>query len=48
MTYKLWVNAERTVLVRLWDNGSMEVATRPDPGASWGPPVTVIEEAVNA
>lgn len=46
--YKLWVNAERTVLVRLWDDGSMEVATRSEPGATWGPPVEVREEAVAA
>lgn len=42
--YRLWVNADRTVLVRMWDNGRVEVATRPEPGAIWEPPVTLTEE----
>lgn len=37
--YQLFVNDERTVLVRLWSDGSCEVAQRPDSGATWGPPV---------
>jgi hypothetical protein len=40
----LWVNADRTVLVRCGEDGTMEVATRSDPGAIWGPPVVVVEE----
>jgi hypothetical protein len=46
-----WINAERTVLVRCWpeDEGAppeeMEVATREDPDAIWGPPVSVRLEA---
>jgi hypothetical protein len=43
--YLLWVNPERTVLVRWWTNNSMEVATRPEPGATWGPPIKVEMEA---
>lgn len=42
--YRLFVNDERTVLVRIWPSGQVEVATRPDPGAVWGPPVVVIED----
>jgi hypothetical protein len=45
MSYRLWVNRDRTVLVRLWDSGKMEIATRPDPGAVWGPPMELTEEA---
>ena len=44
-TMRQWINAERTVLVRTWASEDqptwMEVATRPDSGAIWGPPVTV-------
>lgn len=36
-----WVNKDRTVLVRMYKNGTMEVATRPEAGAIWGPPVKV-------
>lgn len=44
MTYKIWVNDERTVMVRLWSNGEMEVALRDDPSHSWGPPICMEEE----
>jgi hypothetical protein len=43
--YLLWVNAERTVLVRWWLDNSMEVCTRPEPDAIWGPPVKVEMQA---
>jgi hypothetical protein len=42
--YRLWVNTERTVLVRMWSSGEVEVCVREDPGAVWGPPVRVAEE----
>lgn len=42
--YRLWVNADRDVLVRLWANGHAEVATRRDACCSWGPPVELTEE----
>lgn len=45
-TYRLWVNAERTVLVRLWPIGAVEVATRESPAHTWGPPVALAEEKV--
>ena len=42
--YRLWINKERTVFVRLWKDGSMEVATREEPWDTWGPPVDLKEE----
>lgn len=42
--YRLWVNEARTILVRLYENGDMEVASRPRPGATWGLPIAVHEE----
>lgn len=50
--YKLYVNEERTIMVRVWTGGApegawegiwdkAEVATREDSHAIWGPPVTV-------
>lgn len=44
--YRLFVNAERTVLVRLWPSGRVEVARRDDPDAIWGPPVLLEEETL--
>jgi hypothetical protein len=44
--YELWVNAERTVLVRRWANGRVEVCTRPDPDAIWSPPIRCEPEVV--
>ncbi len=41
---KLWVNSERTVLVRQYDDGTVEVATRETPEHIWNPPVRVFEE----
>lgn len=46
MTYRLFVNDTRTVLVRLWDNDTMEVATRETPAHTWGPPIYLTEEKV--
>jgi hypothetical protein len=43
-SYRLWVNADRTVLVRFWMGGHVEVCTRPEEGAIWGPPVALTEE----
>ena len=42
-----WVNDERTVLVMQYDEnepGVLHVATRPEPGATWGPPIKVKKE----
>jgi hypothetical protein len=44
-TYLLWVNEDRTVLVRWWSDNSMEVCTRPESDAIWGPPQTLEMEA---
>lgn len=41
---RLFVNEERTVLVRIWANGMVEVARREAPDHVWGPPVYLIEE----
>jgi hypothetical protein len=41
---RLWVNESRTVMVRLWGSGTVEVATRKDPSHTWGPPVYLEEE----
>lgn len=46
MTYRLWVNEYRTILFRMWENGTVECAARPDPDAVWGPPVVLEEETV--
>lgn len=40
----VWVNVERTVLVRQYSGGRLEVATRPHTDAVWGPPVPVTLE----
>lgn len=41
---RLWVNEERTVFVRMWASGAVEVATRETPDDIWGPPVSLWEE----
>ncbi len=41
--YRLWVNDDSTVLVHLWEDGKMEVATRPQSQYTWGPPVYLHE-----
>lgn len=42
--YKLYVNEDRTVLVRIWDSGVAEYATREHDSHTWGPPVLLKEE----
>jgi len=42
--YELWVNKERTVLVRVWNNGTAEVATRESSEHTWGPPIYLLKE----
>ncbi len=44
--YSLFVNADRTILVRMWESGKVEIATRPDPCAVWGPPTELHQEDV--
>lgn len=48
----LWVNGERTVMVEQWLTTEARlisyVSTRPDPGATWGPPVQCIADADTA
>jgi hypothetical protein len=47
VSYELLINDERTVLVRRWDSGHVEVCTRPDSAAIWGPPIAVKPEPVS-
>jgi len=42
--HRLFVNAERTVLVTLWDTGTVDVATREAAYHTWGPPLRLVEE----
>jgi hypothetical protein len=35
MTYRLWTNAERTLMVRLWSDGMVEMAERDSPKDIW-------------
>lgn len=42
--YRLWVSDK--ILVRMWDDGTVEVATRSGSGATWGPPTQLREERV--
>jgi len=42
--YRLWVNDQRTVLVRMWPDGRVEVALRDDPTHVWGPPIRLTED----
>jgi len=44
--YRLFVNEQRTVMVHLWPNGTVEVATRDHPSHTWGPPTMLAEEKV--
>ncbi len=46
--YRLWVNDESTVLVRLWDSGGMEVALSDHRDAIWGPPILVKPDELRA
>jgi hypothetical protein len=49
LSYRLWVNDERTTLVRIWEDGGQghcEVAAREAPDHTWGPPVYLTEEKV--
>ena len=46
MEYQLWVSEDRTILVRQWENGKVEIAQRPNSWETWGPPVELQEEAI--
>lgn len=47
MKYRLWVSDSRTVLVRLWEDGTLEVATRDQSGHTWGLPINMTEEVTS-
>jgi hypothetical protein len=46
--YLLYVNDDRTAMVRIWPGGPAEFATREDAGDIWGPPVTLHADRYNA
>jgi len=41
---KIWTNEQRTILVRLWGNGALEIASRDSADDVWGPPFTLRED----
>lgn len=45
MNYRLWVSEDRCTMIHMWDDGTVTVATRPDPSATWGPPIRMVEES---
>lgn len=48
MSYRLWVNEERTVLVRQFSEQGVEVALRDEPGHTWGPPMLCAPEVIHS
>jgi hypothetical protein len=44
MTYRLWVNDERTIRFELWENGEAIICIRETADDTWPAPITVIEE----
>jgi hypothetical protein len=40
----VYVNTERTIGVRVWESGNMEVILRPHPDAIWAAPVYMYPE----
>jgi hypothetical protein len=48
LTHDLYVNFERTTLVRVWSDGRVEVARRESPADTWGPPEYLALETRNA
>ena len=47
-SYRLWVDEKRTVMVRIWASGTVEVCRRDSAAHIWGPPVLLTEEKVAA
>lgn len=45
--YDLYVNADRTMLVRFWGTGAVEFCERQTPHDTWGPPVALEREEVS-
>ncbi len=46
MNYRLWVSEDRLTLVRVWDNGTCEIAMRLSPWVTWGPPIQLTKESI--
>jgi hypothetical protein len=47
MDYRLFVNDQRTILVRLWPDGTCEHMDRLAHGTTWQPPVTLSEHTLS-
>jgi hypothetical protein len=41
--YRQWMNADRTISVRVWDDGLVVITTRNSPDDVWGPPLHLTE-----
>ena len=41
---RTWVNEDSTVLVQMWEDGTVTVAKREHRSHTWGPPVYLTEE----
>ena len=41
---RTYINAKRTIKVKVWKNGTVKVAYRIGPNNQWGEPVTLKEE----
>ena len=44
--YRLYVNSDRTRILRIWESGHVEMALRDSPEHTWGPPITLEEERI--
>jgi hypothetical protein len=44
--HRIYVDAERTILLTLYANGRLTVATRDDPDELWGPPIELMLDDV--
>jgi hypothetical protein len=45
-SYRLYVDARRSLLVRVYGDGRVEAAVRPSAEYTWGPPIELREERV--
>ena len=41
---RVWVNEAGTVLVEMWADGTVTVATREHPSHTWGPPTILSKQ----
>lgn len=47
MNHSIYVGSdgEQEYLLFVWDDGTRQIATRPHPGATWGPPVELVRQS---